>query len=409
MRIPTFRLLLALAAIIVLLITRMAKGEAFPAAPQLGLQLSLTTSGVKFDVGNATPVTRSKAHPLAAAREAFSAAAILVNLSRSDTTLVYPSAEAAANRVAFQLTNPAGEVLWTSEAASASADASVEVAFPRRSAVRRIVQVPLKLNGAWLATGRYTLKADAGGASASVFFDVANTTGEIPDGTGIRGQLFQQGWVPAQTTLPAGVSVTVGHLSTPIPVAGTLYVERLSGSPQSFGRPISSTSVHTDPEGNFVFPTAPGRYQVRAESPAVNPYPTLMPVYMQVEVTAGKFTPLNFIIAGNLRENAGSGVRNIESATGKIVGGAQGTIEVTATTVVPTGGYTNPRLVQRASTTGALEFDFLIDPPAPDSTLTEALVTHTATASVPYAAYSYVRVYGAMGSQDVTLEGGGSF
>jgi hypothetical protein len=37
------------------------------------------------------------------------------------------------------------------------------------------------------------------------------------------------------------------------------------------------------------------------------------------------------------------------------------------------------------------------------------VVTHEATASVPYAAYSYVRIYSANGYQDVTLEGGGSF
>jgi hypothetical protein len=276
---------------------------------QGGLQISLTTSGYKFIVGDPAPggnltkagtaATTPRARTLLpAVRDAFAASAIFTNRSSSDISFMFSNPVAAEQHFKFRVLDSGGKEVWVSAEVSPDGP-TTEDTLRRRSAWRRTVLVPLKIEGAPLPPGRYTLEAilDADAAiSASSIFEVSPPPD--PDGiqTGIAGQVLQ-------TT---GLEPTAGAAFLPDEraVAGARIVitEILDPRTPVARAPFFWEGV-TNTEGRFHANTPPGRFRVTATLPppgpmaanvAPGPNGPLQSKTLEITVQAGQFSEATF-------------------------------------------------------------------------------------------------------------------
>jgi len=365
-----------------------------------GLQISLVTGGYRFDVTTPAPaksIAKTRAVPKKAS---FPANVLLRNLSHSSVPLTYPDAAAAAHGFRFRVLAEDGSVAWQSEADPAAGTDPVVTELRAKKVLRRTVEIPLKVGGAWLPTGRYTLEATAGlnGPAATSVFEL---TSPLDSGTGIRGRVFlQDGDGPE---VPVSATVQISELKLLFP-----------GGDQS--EPFSWTGT-TDAEGRFSVATPPGSYSINV-TPLIEADPSVLsepavsakPIEI-VRVIEGQYSEYNYEIHSSLQSTKSlvPWVTSVSAYQNGFITNSFPTVyhpilEIRATGSVPTGGYVNPRLVPRVSntlTSELLEFDFLIDPPAPGTMVTHSFVTHAATYYLPgVAGVPRVRVYGHYNSLD---------
>lgn len=264
---------------------------------QGGLQVTLTTGGYKFVVGDGTPTTAGN---VVNSRESFAASAVVYNRSNADIKFTFPSAEAADRRFRFRVFDSAGAQIWVSDADPATAPVVTETLLLRRSAWRRTVQVPLKVAGKPLAAGIYTLEASIEAdkqLGGSAFFEV---TVVLPDpgpdsATGIKGQVLQSTGIPSAEANP---------LPSELPLAGVRVVVAEIPTSNALPRPLFFWQGVTDNEGRFQVNTRPGRFRVVATLPAkaggnnataIIPSPTVSVKTTEVTVESGKFAEIRLV------------------------------------------------------------------------------------------------------------------
>lgn len=373
----------------------------------LGLQIALTTTAYRFDVtGDPTPDRAGRLRPQSfIRRESFTASAALLNLSRSDVTLAYPTAAAAADRFAFRILSSSGAELWTSAPVPGAGD-SVPLILPKHSALRRTAAIPLKIGGAWLPSGKYTLETKAGleGPSASIPFEVVSPAvtplpPEPPPGTGLSGHLSD-----------------LDTAGPPVPVSATIRIQELGLRLQGDTRPFFSWTGQTDALGFYQAHTPAGSFTVSMTrndgSGQVIPEPNsgYAPI---VIVTAGAFTTYDHTFyssrASTLPLIDSISLISVDAQvmqTNSIPPSIYHAYVTTAVGPSSTGG-SNPRLVPRASSDpDVLEYDFLLDPPAPGSAATAPL-QYSATDGVSGSrAVKLIRVHGRANSKEFrTMDG----
>ena len=162
--------------------------------PARGLQLSLNTGGYKFLVGDdavVMPLATAKAQAakkadqlggLLPTGEGFAASALLVNASRSGIPIHFADPVAAEVKFTFSVLDADGALVWQSDSGVIAAQQVITVTMGKGERWKRIVQIPLKVDGAWLKSGLYTLEARLEAqpsVSASVMFEVARLS-EVP-------------------------------------------------------------------------------------------------------------------------------------------------------------------------------------------------------------------------------------
>lgn len=121
-----------------------------------GLQVSLTTSGYKFLLGDGETTAATVEKP---AREWFVASALLANRSNTDITFTFPTPVAAQAKWTFRIFDSKGVQLWRSDEGVFSAQVLTEDTLNKRGRWKRLIQVPLRIHDKWLAPGLYTLEA----------------------------------------------------------------------------------------------------------------------------------------------------------------------------------------------------------------------------------------------------------
>jgi hypothetical protein len=281
------------------------------AAAQGGLQISLTTSGYKFIVGdapaggnrtsgNATPRTSNSREPLPAIRDSFAVSAILTNRSNSDIPFVFDNPIAAEQHFKFRVLDAAGKEVWVSTEVPSDGPTTEDI-LSRRSAWRRTVLVPLKIEDAPLAPGRYTLEAilEADNPlAASLIFEVAAPPD--PDGklTGITGQVLQAINGPEAG---AGTGAVVSPIAERVVANARIVITEILDSNTPVARAPFFWQGVTNAEGRFQTNTPPGRFRVMATLPPASPTvaTNILPGPVQsktieVRVEAGQFSEVTF-------------------------------------------------------------------------------------------------------------------
>jgi hypothetical protein len=275
---------------------------------QGGLQMKLTTSGYKFVVGAETPTdggTPANGLPgriVPPSRGSFTASAVLYNRSNTDITFAFPNGDAAENRFRFRVFDSAGTEVWASDDGVVTPPVMTEASLARRSAWRRTVQVPLKLEGKPLAPGIYTLEAsiDADkqfGASAIFEVVLPPNPNPIPDNdTGIQGRVFRATGIPNDLVNP---------LPTELPVGGVrVVVSEIPSNTQPVTRSLFFWQGVTDGEGRFQVNTLPGRFRVTATmlaqptaigTVAISPGVPVIVKTTEVTVDSGKFSEVTLV------------------------------------------------------------------------------------------------------------------
>jgi hypothetical protein len=262
-------LLRLLAALSLLTTAVVAQGPSF--VPASGLQISLSTGGYKFYVQDApttvaaTNALKAKAKNLRAllpTNDGFAATVVLANFSRSPIPFTFPDSLGANVKFAFRILDSTGTQVWRSDADVLSAQSLVFSTLNPGARWKRTLQIPLKVNGAWLTPGTYTLEAtfaaDAGYSSKVGFVVLA----ALPPGadTGITGTVLD--WPHGPILAGSGpVSSPVANAVvtiTPIRQPGIFYIR----APD----PYTTT---TDADGKFTQLTPAGTYWVSAAAPAV--------------------------------------------------------------------------------------------------------------------------------------------
>jgi len=385
--------------------------------PSLGLQMQLTTGLAKIeapnDPANLTPVERRRSYVRSGS---FPASVALANLSSSDLALVYPSQTDAAARFTFRLIDQKGAVIWLSTSVTENAPTEHSITLESRAVWRRTVQIPLThWNGVWLPPGRYTLRVDAGQASASVPFEI--TAPALPAGTGIKGQvLFDDQsnpgvFRPPFTTEPLpgfpGLVRLVGFslpLQTLEPIAATVTISEIRLPNARYDHPAFSWTGQTDAEGHFQVATPAGTFSldahsdqvIEAESLIARPLPT-------VAVQSGHVSTQNFVIPGT-PISPHTLVHNLGTATVDQHTSDPG-ITVSAYGYVNTGGWSNPRLIARPATeAGIIDLDFAATPPAPGTIVAQVFLPTTAVIEVPNpGTWTEVRIHSATNTVTATV------
>lgn len=300
---------------------------------QLGLNVSLTTSGYRFQAGDTAVVTpanvkKKASRQKADAPESFRAAVIVANFSRTDVPFNFPNTAAAARHWTFRVFDSAGAQVWISDSDDTVNPMATPVTLKHGSAWRRSVDVPLKVNDTWLVPGRYTLEASIAGDPAigsTTAFEVVSSTVTSTD-TGIKGQVFQQTFPiyipggPILDPLPltggasanAASSTTANFVLAPVGVKATVTVTQYyPPGVQPLVAPRSWT-VTTDDSGNYTISVPPRQYNVTAvaTSGTVVPPPVALsnsatsagsanaqlligPISLPVKVVAGQYTVKN--------------------------------------------------------------------------------------------------------------------
>jgi hypothetical protein len=264
-----------------------------------GLQISLTTGGYKFTVGDATAATDGTWEPRWLTRDSFAASAILANRSNGEIKFVFPNPVAAEKHFRFRVFDSTGKEIWSSDE-SGSPQVLTEESLRRRSAWRRTVLVPLRLEGKALAPGIYTLEAlvDADKqVGATSIFEVVAPPNPDDKQTGIKGQVLRATGIPPEAGNP---------LPTEVPVGGArITVTEITdpNAPMPVVRAPFFWQGVTNNEGRFQVETPAGKFRVTATLPigplGPNPDNNLLPPIppsktTEVTVESGHYSEVTF-------------------------------------------------------------------------------------------------------------------
>ena len=270
-----------------------------------GLQVSLTTSGYKFLLGELdAPAAAGAAEPRPA-REWFVASALLANRSNTDIDFTFPTPVAAQVRWTFRIFDHRGVQLWRSDEGVVSAQVLTEVTLDKRARWKRLIQVPLRIDGRLLEPGTYTLEASIDSdktLGASATFEVALPA--VPPGpakdSGLEGRVL----FPGEGDLPVpGALINIMELSpnaAPLKRAPFLW----------FGQ--------ADEMGKFRVVAPPGRYRVTA-SPGPRSKVSLeidrtvppLPKSVEVTVMPGKFSEVIIRLDPAVPPEIGTGIQGL--------------------------------------------------------------------------------------------------
>ncbi len=256
--------------------------------PASGLQLSLHTGGYKFFTGEATtPPTLTNARVaklggLLPTREGFAASAVLANTSRSAIPFEFNDAGAAAVKFKFSVFDADGALVWQSDTDLISAQVITPATLGKGERWKRMVQVPLKVDGAWLTPGVYTLEtalAATPSVSATTIFEVANLPEVPPSDTGILGHVFEQAPPnPLARIAPQPVKAQISIMEKRLPNA-------------RYDHPAFFWTGPTDDQGNFKVATPPGAFIVTAfRTPNLPVKPLAGPSTANLIVNPGQVT-----------------------------------------------------------------------------------------------------------------------
>jgi len=294
---------------------------------QGGLQISLTTSGYKFIAANPAPAgglatgsgageaTGVRARALfPTVRDSFAASVILTNRSNSDISFMFSDPAAAERHFKFRVLDSGGKEIWVASEVSSDGP-TTEDTLRHRSAWRRTVLVPLKMDEAALPAGRYTLEAILEAdpqLSASSIFEVAAPPD--PDGklTGIAGQVLQ-------ATNPESAGGAAVAPSEHVVVGARVAITEILDPSTPVARAPFFWQGVTNSEGRFKANTPPGRFRVIATLPLPGPTvaTNILPGPVQsktVEITveAGAFSEVTFhFLAAQPPVPIDSGIRGL--------------------------------------------------------------------------------------------------
>lgn len=301
---------LALAAVLCSL-----SGSAFA---ELGLNVSLNTSGYEFPIASATAtLAREGGHARKAdvAAQSFRANAVIANLSRENVPFSFPNPVSAARHWTFRVLDSTGAQVWVSDTDDGATPIATPQMLPAHRAWRRSIQVPLIIDGTPLAVGRYTLQATIAGdpsVGATSVFTV--TSADVPGNTGIKGQVLRS-LIEPLAVASAGSNTTANQsIAFPIGVGvkATLTVTQVLDATANGETPFTWTGV-TDDSGNYQVATPVGKFTVTAvayvppvttgtvSSHAASILPTpIIGDNFYVIVTAGKYTVHNIYLPGGV-------------------------------------------------------------------------------------------------------------
>lgn len=386
---------------------------------QQGLQVSLTTSGISFEIPGptVTPQTTAAAKPTRKGRgivarpaTSFVATASVTNLSRTPIEFSFANASDAATHLQFQVLNSAGVVVWTSTPPvlttnSASMTTGATSTLGRKENWRRTVRVPLTDDsGAYLPAGLYRLQALVGDSpvSASSFFELKASA--VANSTGIQGKVTTYDSIidPLRTAAPtSGSSDSSSLISLPF---AQVTVSEVREDGAQYDHPPFSTTTSTDENGNYKVITPPGRFQVSARPLVIlnlNPTP-FTPIVHTLTVVSGQLTTQNLSLYGpdpsTLTFQPIYNVNSVSTSLGIPILGSSRMVFTRARGHTSSTGWVHPRLVVRnggaLTADGILEYDFQAAPPDGVSAPVLMEVNAFAFATVP-PSYKGSRVYSA--------------
>jgi hypothetical protein len=384
-----------------------------PQIDQAGLQVSLVTSGYKFDLS----ATRSVFQPAKSTarsavsglplRDSFAASAVVFNRSNGDIGFTFPSPGAAARRFTFRVFDSAGKQVWQSDADTDAVTEPTNATLPRHGIWRRTVRVPLFLEGKALPLGVYTLQAlveaDKQPGATAVFEVVA-----VPPDTnvGLRALVLRPtSPVTPLSPIPAeapAVNASVHFVQVGGPVAAAPF--------EWTGR--------TDSGGRFTLSIPPGTFRVTIDALPGADYPPsdprmLLPVAFRLPPTLPKtvdiiaaehYTETQTLIHLSAQPNV-TDPRLIYSVTNvtynPFIGGEQ--VTVVAQGIANTSGWTEPTLRLRRVLEGVLEFDFVAVRPKEASLQVLTPISATTTVTRP-PNFTGARVFAETNSKEAFLK-----
>jgi len=205
--------------------------------------------------------------------------------------------------------------------------------------------------------------------------------------TGVRGLVQQEN--PNGPPFPAAqVRVTVTEL------------------PGLTTRPPFAWEGTTDAHGRFQVNAPAGRYRVTAHPTSIGVLPVVPPpVSKEVTVQTGAIAEVTLLLPARLSPPPPPEalVHSVHEVT---LSSDETRVTITARGSVNTGGWSNPRLRRRNTTSGSgmIEFDFVAQPPPPNAPVTQAIVQVTASATVERTAeFRGARVYSRSNRQEAEL------
>lgn len=393
-----------------------------------GLQMSLSTSGYQFEIDDGTVEVPLKTKAQRAAKfqgASLVASVVLANRGNVPAPFVFADAAAAERKFRFKVFQEDGTQVWESEADAAGESQAVEASLVKRSPWRRTVQVPLNLDGTWLASGRYTLEASVdaeGGPGATAVFEVVNLReGSIPpaENTGILGKVLM-----SSDKEPASNAEEMPPAKD-LPVRAFVMVREIIPPNVKLNRAPYTWSGSTDSEGNFRAPTTAGRFRVTAR-PDYRPTPALAnasaaivaSTTVEVEVSLGQFAEVELKLGSGPVILNQAKVHSVEEVHVEYLPtlATPGMLRITASGTVSSGGWSNARLIQRPRAVSAipsgtmmpvlpvnvLEFDLVATPPTGAATTVMSPISASTQIPVP-AEVREIRVYSRTNSQSVLL------
>jgi hypothetical protein len=337
-----FTFLCLIAAFSILTAGAHAQNPAF--VPASGLHLTLNTGGYKFfvgDTGNPSAAARTLRNQASAlggilpAGESFAASVVLANFSRSNLDFAFVDAGAAATKFKFVVSDDAGAVVWESDADTVSAQVITPATLEKGKRWKRVLQIPLKVGGAWLKSGLYTLEAKLAATpsvSSKVIFAVAPVS-DVTGNTGISGRVLQEA--------PPNPLARIA----PRPVKAQLSIREIRLPNARYDHPAFSFDGVTDDLGAFKVVTPAGRYRVTAKPISLPPVNTTFSAgatlvapapsaTVEVSVEKGAFTDTTITIPATAGET-----------------GITGTVLIGPITPVTTIGQDNERPLANAKVT----------------------------------------------------------
>lgn len=417
-----------------------------------GLQITLTTNANRFEVDPRYPllIPTPRERRLAAAKPSVLVASVmLANRGADGVSFTFADAASAERKFRFKVFAENGTQVWESETDAAGETAGVEAMLERRSPWRRTLHVPMTYEGAWLASGRYTLEASLeaeGGPGATAVFDVVNLGGgsvQVPPNTGINGRVVDRPWLfNTEPMLSANLSMPWPEdLVVPVQGAYVTVREILPPNAQTIRAPFS-WSGYTDANGSFRAPTIAGRFKVTASRMKISPIvlhsdtsssgfvkqgagdssvvvigPPSFNLFTskEVEVPLGQFVSTTLDL--NHTIIAGAKVHSVQEVSVQHIPTlvAPSLLRITAKGTVTSGGWSNARLVRRNMAVlnaessmdvitvplyspDVVEFDLVATPPRGPATTVMSPVT--ASIDIPiYDRLREVRVYSQTDSQ----------
>ncbi len=252
-----------------------------------GLNVSLTTGGFRFAVPTepAAEKIRVPKHAVIVA-DSFAACAVLQNRSRDGITFDFPNAGAAERKFKFRVFDSEGEQVWESDADVVSPEVVTTETLLRGARWKRVIRIPLVIDGTPLPPGAYSLQATLEAdkqPGAAVPFEVVEPPKPDPtvENTGIAGK----------------VVVVDGDVESPA-AGATVLVQQIIPQGVRLDHPPFNWSGHTDDAGAFKTKTPPGRYKVVAKYFRAGqvregvdaPTNTVLTAVAEVTVEAGVFS-----------------------------------------------------------------------------------------------------------------------